>query len=199
MPASIPLVQCTPVKNGFSLHHERSCSCGHLGVVLVLRQPPSGSQHSNVMMPRHLPDLFDVARLCLVSMVDLERQLAVGRAAPGHRVMEPVRLSAVRARSTKNTPPSGQDRVSCPHDGGSVFRCHADAGRCRQRRHKGTLVSDVPRKSGRLTGLDLATCPAPAASRIQRSVGHLGLPTFRGVVGYTSRARDGSPNHRLVG
>ena len=34
-------------------------------------------------------------------------------------------------------------------------------------------MSGVPRKSGRVSGLDLATCPAPAASGIQRSVGHL--------------------------
>ena len=34
-------------------------------------------------------------------------------------------------------------------------------------------MSGVPWQSGRVSGLDLATCPAPAASGIQRSVGHL--------------------------
>ena len=45
---------------------------GRLGVALVLRQPPCGRQDGDVMMPGHLPDLLDVARLGLVPMMDAE-------------------------------------------------------------------------------------------------------------------------------
>ena len=95
MPASMPLVQCTPVRNGFARHQERSWCGGGLGVALVLRQPPGGRQHGEVVVPGHLPDLLDVARLRLVAMVDAEGEPSVRRPAPGQRVMEPVRVGAV--------------------------------------------------------------------------------------------------------
>ena len=75
---------------------------GRLCITLVLRQPPGGRQNGDLMVPRHLPNLLDVAGLRLVPMVDAERQLSVGRSAPCHRIVKPVRVGAVGTRCTEH-------------------------------------------------------------------------------------------------
>ncbi len=80
---------------------------GRLGVSLVLRQPPGGGQDGEVMMPRHLPDLLDVAGFRLVPVVDAECQpgrRARGARSPDRENQSGSALSARRIPSTVHVP-----------------------------------------------------------------------------------------------
>ena len=91
----MPLVQCTPDRNGFSRHQERSCSATRSAYRSSLGQVPGGGQQREVLQAGDLPDLLDVADLLLRAVVDPERvAVRVGPAA-GHRVAEPVGLLQV--------------------------------------------------------------------------------------------------------
>ena len=78
-----------------------------LGVALVLREPPGGRQHSEVMVPGELPNLLDIARLGLVAMVNAKCQPVVRRASPGHRIVKPIWVGAVGTTGAQHRPCSG--------------------------------------------------------------------------------------------
>ena len=82
MPTSMPLVQCTPDRNGFSRHQERSWSATRRAYASSLAEEPGRGQQRQVLQPGDLPDLLDVAGLLLRAVVDPER-VAVRRRAGG--------------------------------------------------------------------------------------------------------------------
>ena len=110
-PSSMPLVQCTPDRNGFAVHQERSCRSTASAYRLVAGQPPGRGQHGEVVVARELPDRLDVAGLGLVAVVDPEREPVLRRPPAGDRVQEPVRVGDVGPRGAEQLPVPGQDPV----------------------------------------------------------------------------------------
>ena len=72
MPISMPLVQCTPDRKGFSRHQERSWSATRSAYASIVAEEPGRGQQREVLQPGDLPDLLDVADLLLGSLVDPE-------------------------------------------------------------------------------------------------------------------------------
>ena len=98
----------------------------------------------------------------------------VGRAAPGHRVVEPVGFALSARVTTQHSPGSGQNPV------GSLHHCGCGVGWLRGRGLRAAAAirtpapAGVPRQSGRFAGRDLATCPDPATPGVQGAIDHLG-------------------------
>ena len=104
MPSSMPLVQCTPDRKGFSRHQERSWSATRSRVRLVAGEEPGRGQQREVLQPGDLPDLLDVAGLLLRAVVDPEGVAVRIGPAPGHRIAEPVGLDQVGPVDAQHLP-----------------------------------------------------------------------------------------------
>ena len=86
----MPLVQCTPDRNGFSRHQERELVGHPARVPLVAAQRPGRGQQREVLQAGDLPDLLDVADLLLGAVIDPEGIAVRGGPATGHGIAEPV-------------------------------------------------------------------------------------------------------------
>ena len=98
-----------------------------------------------------------------------------GRATPGHRITEPVRVGAVGTRHTQHCPRSRPGPCLRPDNGGCSVRSYAGASRCRQRR------GEDPRPPGARAAVAAASpgrtwrrAQVRRASGIEGAVGHLG-------------------------
>ena len=152
-PSSMPLVQCTPDRNGLAATRTGAARSTTSAYRLVAGQPPGGREHGQVVVPRELPDRLDVAGLVLVAVVDPEREPVLRRPPPGHRVEEPVRVRRCRAAAV---PSSSQSPASEPvrggdHGGPGLGRhpaAHARAERGREQ----AAVAQPPRAPGGSAG-----------------------------------------------
>ncbi len=119
-----------------------------LGVAAVLAREPGGGQQGEVMQPRQLPDLLDIAGFRLGSMVDAEGVLLLRCSQPGDRIEEPIGPDDVGSHHSEDLPASGEQLVGCRHEPGSNLGRQRFAGATAERRAE-SRDGEHPRRSAR--------------------------------------------------
>ena len=182
MPSSMPLVQWTPDRNGFSSPPGAELVGDPVGVPLVMAEEPGGGQQREVLQAGDLPDLLDVAGLLLRAVIDAEGVAVGSGPAAGHRIAEPVGPHHVGPDDAQDLPLAPQQPVRGLEDGLPGLRGHPRGGARRQ-------DGGEPRRSPGGAAAAAASCSRLTCRRDQAARSDL----VTGAPGHLGRRHPGRP------